>query len=38
VIVAAEAGVEAARAFLDEITDALVCLEDHSLETKLAMN
>ncbi len=37
-IIAAEAGVEAARALLDDVTDALVRLEGHSPETRVAIN
>jgi hypothetical protein len=37
-IVATAAGVEGARALLDEITDALVLLETPNLETQLPAN
>jgi hypothetical protein len=37
-IIAAEAGVEAARALLDDVTDALVRLEGDLPQAKLAIN
>jgi hypothetical protein len=37
-IVAAEAGIEGARALLDDVTDALVLLEAQSLEAKPTLN
>jgi hypothetical protein len=38
VITATEAGVEGARALLDEITDALALLEGRMLDAKLGAN
>jgi hypothetical protein len=38
VIIAAEAGIEGARGLLEDITDALVCLEGQSLQPKLTLN
>jgi hypothetical protein len=37
-IVAAEAGIEGARALLDDVTDALVLLEAQSLEARPSLN
>lgn len=38
IVIAAEAGVEGARALLDDITDALVRLEGSGVETRVASN